>query len=256
MDERQQNASWLEYHPDVGLVYFQKYFHWIHSQENILNDLKITKIGQRFAEGEPSLRLHGVGSHLGRHLGFWKIPPFELNLLPRSCLSYNYSSNYTRLFQSISVIFWQVWQDFHWQATPKWFVIKIHHDTCLLCLQKCFHWIQDRGKHKKTQRSPKSLKRLQNEVHHCKSSLALAAILDFANAQGWTQFTRQIMFMWFLSCRIKWEKNISAKWGFVLKISFGYLTNMRPVNERWCYTVTPCYTGWAYKQNDPCHCLS
>ena len=45
--------------------------------------------GQGFAEGHRSLRFHGVRGHLGRHLGYRKMPTIEQNLLSRSCLSFS-----------------------------------------------------------------------------------------------------------------------------------------------------------------------
>ena len=35
----------------------------------------------------------------------------------------------------------------------------------------------------------------------------------------------------------------------------GIILCMRPVNERWCYSVTPSLIGWAHTQNDPCQTL-
>ena len=32
----------------------------------------------------------------------------------------------------------------------------------------------------------------------------------------------------------------------------GILLCMRPANERWRYTVTPSFIGWAHTQKDPC----
>ena len=32
----------------------------------------------------------------------------------------------------------------------------------------------------------------------------------------------------------------------------GIVLWMRPANERWRYTVTPSFIGWAHTQNDPC----
>ena len=54
--------------------------------KNMLNNLNITKTDHWLAEGDPSLRLHGVGGHLGRHIGSWKMPIFVRDLLSRFCL--------------------------------------------------------------------------------------------------------------------------------------------------------------------------
>ena len=164
------------------------------TRKNMLSDLNIAKIDHWLAEGDPSLRLHGVGGHLGRHIGSWKCPYLYEIYFPDFVCHTVTLARQTRLFQSINVIFWQVWQYFHWRATPKWFMIKVSPWYMPLMFPKVFPLnLGPRKSYKKTQRSPKSVKGLQNEVHYCESlelAAILDAILDFANAQGGTQFTR------------------------------------------------------------------
>ena len=81
---------WLTYHHCTDLSCFFKYCHWVQKRENISNDPKITKIGQGFADRDPSWRVHGVGSHLWTPSWIWKMPKFKLNLPSRFCMSHRY----------------------------------------------------------------------------------------------------------------------------------------------------------------------
>ena len=156
------------------------------TRKNISNDLKITKFGQMLAEGDPSLRFHGVGGHLGRHLGFWKLPTFELNSPSRSFLSCSYSCKEIQVVLINYCYLLTIHDDFHWQVTTKWFITEISLWNMALMFPKVFPLNPGpRKTHKKTQRSPKSVKRLQNEVHHCECP-KLAAILDTSLESWWS----------------------------------------------------------------------
>ena len=160
------------------VIIILKYFHWIQEHENIPSGPKITKIGQWFAEGGPSSRVHGVSSHLGRHLGFWKMLTVELDL--PVCHTDTLTSQ-SGLFQSINVIVCHFQQDFHWWVTPDASYLKYHHDICFFCFQMYFQRVC--GK-----------RSIIVNPWNLRPSWMSSWILK--HAQGWTQFTRQILFMW------------------------------------------------------------
>ena len=169
---------WLIYHHCTDLLCFRKYFHWVKKQENISNDPKITKIGQGFAEGDPSWTVHGVGSHLWTPSWIWKMPKFKVNLPSRLFVLHRYSYKSNQAVPIHWCVFCHFHDDFHWWVPPKSFTIQISPWYMLFMVPNVFPL---KPGHKqtyiKTQRPQTSVKGLRKEVHHCES-LKLAAILD------------------------------------------------------------------------------